>query len=279
LVETKNYIIIKSISKNSTIKDENFMLAKRLDFITKILEEKGSVEVSELSRLCGVTEKTIRLDLKKLEELQIAKRVHGGALLRKEGNEIFPINKRKAGHTRQKHSIANTALKLINDGDTIFLDSGTTTLELAKILDKQVIVITNDPFIAYELLENEKVTLYVTGGRLNRERGSYTYVGPDALTTINNYSANKCFLGGSALNFERGIMVFSTDEVEVKRSMLQNSQISICLMDYSKFHKIAFTSYAQVHEINKIVTDDEITDEDIDFLVSKGIDVLIAENE
>lgn len=254
------------------------MLARRLEYITKVLEEKGSVEVSELSKICGVTEKTIRQDLIKLEQLQIATRVHGGAMLRKEGNEIFPVYSRKTRYAEKKHGIAKLALGLIDEGDTIFLDSGTTTLELARMLDKQVIVITNDPYIAHELLEHNNITLYVTGGRLNRERGSYTYVGQDALRTIKNYTANKCFLGGSALDFERGVMIFSTDEAEVKRSMLKNSLTTICLIDYSKFHKIAFTSYAQLNEINKIVTDSSIPCEDVNFLVNKGIDVLIAKD-
>ena len=144
------------------------MQAKRLEYITKLLEENGSVEVSELSKVFRVTEKTIRQDLLKLEELQIAKRVHGGAMIKKDGSEIFPIVSRKTKHTDEKLKIAQKALSLIEDGDTIILDSGSTTFELAKILNKNVIVITNDPFIAHELMDHEKVTLYTTGGLLSR---------------------------------------------------------------------------------------------------------------
>ena len=252
------------------------MLAQRLEFIVEQLEKNGSVEVSALSKLCGVTEKTIRQDLIKLEQLKIAVRVHGGAMILKGGSEIYPVVTRKVRHADEKQKIARAALELIEEGDTIFLDTGTTTLELAKILNKRVIVITNDPFIAGELLNNELVTLYVAGGRLKRDRGSYAYVGQDTLRTIQNYRAKKCFLGGSAFDFEQGLMMFSTDEVDVKRAIMKAAQEVICMIDASKFHQIAFVSYARLEEIDHFVTDDRIGAQDVAWLEEHDVKVTVA---
>ena len=252
------------------------MLAKRLELIANLLQQNGSVEVSELSKLYGVTEKTIRQDLIKLEQLHIATRVHGGALPYKGENDIFPVIERKNRHTQKKQSIAQAALKMIEENDVIFLDSGTTMLELAKLIDKRVIVISSDPYILNELMHNENVMLYSTGGRLKREGGSCTLVGPDAVRMIRNYRAKKCFIGASALDFEQGLMVFSTDEIDCKRAMIKASQEVIALLDSSKLEQIAFVSFAGLGEINHLVTDSEIPQKYVEQLESRGITVSIT---
>ena len=125
------------------------MKEKRLEEITKFLGSNGSAEVSQLSALLKVTEKTIRQDLVALEEKGILERVHGGAKIKNNINDIYPFPKRRRDQNLQsKRSIAKAALSFIEDGDILILDSGSTTLELAKILDKKVSVITNDPIIS-----------------------------------------------------------------------------------------------------------------------------------
>ncbi len=252
------------------------MLLKRLEQITQILEQQGSAEVSALSSLLGVTEKTVCQDLIKLEELQIAIRVHGGAVLKKTENGIYPIGSRKLKHAEEKERIARGALGLIEEGDILILDTGSTTLELAKILDRSVIVITNDPFIAAALIDNEEVTLYTTGGMLKRDQNSYAYIGADAIRMLSSYHAHKCFIGTSALDFKNGLMIFSANEVETKQAMLRSSRQAICLLDYSKFHRMAFSSFAQLQDIDHIVTDSSITDEDKDRLTEMGLHLTIV---
>ena len=249
------------------------MRMKRLEIITSTLESQGTVEVAQMSALLNVTPKTIRQDLIELEKMGVAVRVHGGATLKNGFSDIYPVPSRKQKHMEEKQQIAIRALSLIEDDDIIILDSGTTTLELAKLIDRQVIVITNDPTICHVLLHNEKVTLFSTGGRLRREFG-FTYAGSDAIRMLSNYHAHKCFIGTSAFDSERGLMVFSSEEGEVKRAIMKASVQKICLLDYSKFHKTAFSTFASPSELDIIITDNRIPQQDIDHLASINIKVL-----
>lgn len=252
------------------------MLAKRLTEIMSILEKEETASVSSLATRCKVTEKTIRQDLNKLVKMNMVTRVHGGAFLTNNCSEIYPVLSRKQKYILEKQRIAQSALALIEDGDTIFLDAGSTVLELAKILNKNVIVITNDALITAELLEHKNVTLYCTGGILQRNNGSYPFVGPDAIHSIGRYRTRKCFMGCSALNFAHGLMVFSGIEAEIKSEIIKASEEVICLADYSKFHKTAFSSFLSLERVNKCVTNPAIPQKDIDFLHEKGVQVILA---
>ena len=249
------------------------MRTKRLETITNMLETQGNVEVAELSVLLKVTEKTIRQDLTLLEKTGLAVRVHGGATLPSRMSDIYPIPSRKQKHMDEKKEIANKAISLIEDGDIIILDAGSTTQEVAKLLDKQVIVITNDPIISHTLLYNEKITLFSTGGKLRREFGC-TYTGRDAVRMLNNYHANKCFIGTSAFDTEQGLMVFSSEEGEVKSAIMHASSQTICLADYSKFNKTAFFTFAAPSEIDIIITDNRIPAQELQDLQAAGLCIL-----
>ena len=249
------------------------MRTKRLETIINMLEEQGNVEVAELSALLKVTEKTIRQDLILLEKTGLAVRVHGGATLPSCISDIYPIPSRRQKHFEEKKEIATQAVSLIEDGDIIILDSGSTTLELAKLLDKNLFVKKNDPIITYTLLYNEKITLFSTGGKVRREFGS-TYTGPDAIRMLNNYHANKCFIGTSTFDPQKGLMVFSSEEGEVKSAIIRASSQTICLADYSKFNRTAFFTFAAPSDIDIIVTDNRITEQDLHTLQASGIQIM-----
>lgn len=244
---------------------------KRLEEISKILEREGSVDVNSLCEQFKVTGKTIRQDLNKLEKMGILERRHGGAVLKQNGSRVFPIKQRKQKNLEEKKKIAKAAFKYIEERDIIILDGGSTNFELAKILgDKQIIVITNDLMIAGELHDKENVTLYLTGGKLRRE-GVFTFLGRDAEKMVQKYNANKLFLGTSALDFEQGLMVFSAEEADIKRAMINSAKEVICLADYSKFHQLAFTSFASLDDLDILITDNRITEADQKSLIRKKI--------
>ena len=250
--------------------------AKRMEEITKILERDGSVDVNNLSKSLGVTAKTIRQDFDRLEEIGLLERVHGGAVLKQNGNGIYPIQQRKQRNLAEKVRIAEAALALIDEGDTVILDGGSTTLELAKRLgEKRVVVVTNDLLIAGELLQKEGVTLYVTGGKLRRE-GIFTLLGREAERTVRKYNANKLFLGTSALDFAQGLMVLSEDEAEIKKAMIASATRVIALVDHSKFHKLAFVSFATLREVDLVITDSRVTAADRRHCEEIGLKLEIA---
>lgn len=248
---------------------------KRLEAITKLLEEEGSVGINLLSERFQVSAKTIRQDLDKLEEMGVIERVHGGAIL-KGDNALLPIRRRKQQNLGEKARIATAALKYITEGETIILDGGSTTLELARLLGgSRVQVITDDLVIATELMPKENISLYVTGGKLRRN-GVYTLLGRDAEQTIRKYNVNRLFLGTSALDFEEGLMVIVEEEAEMKKAMIESAKEVICLADYSKFHKLAFTSFASLQELDRLITDDRISREDREYLKEHGVEVEIV---
>lgn len=249
---------------------------KRLEEIVKTLERDGSVDVNALCETFKVTGKTIRQDLTKLEEMGFIERFHGGAILKQNGTSIFPIKQRKQRNLEEKKRIGAAAQKYINERDIVIIDGGSTNLEIAKGLgDKPIIAITNDLIIAGELINKENVTLYVTGGKLRRE-GAFTLLGRDAEKMVQKYNANKLFLGTSALDFEQGLTVFSVEEAELKRAMIVSVKQVVCLADYSKFHQLAFTSFATLDDIDVLITDDRITAEDQGFLRKKKIQLEVV---
>lgn len=252
------------------------MLAKRLMDILNMLEQEEMVSVSDFAKRCGVTEKTIRLDLDKLVKMNLVTRVHGGAILTKGSSEIYPVPPRKQKHHMEKRQIARRALDLIEDGDTIFLDAGTTVLELARILDKNVIVVTNDPLIAAELIEHKSVTLYCTGGLLQRGNNSYVFIGPDAVQFISRYRTAKCFLACSALSLTFGLMVFSGIEAEIKKEIVRATDQVICMADSSKFNKTAFSSYLPLKDMDVCITDYGADPQALKVLEQNGVRVEIA---
>lgn len=252
------------------------MLVKRMQIISDKLEAQGNVDVKTLSKELKVTEKTIRQDLIKMEKMGLLERVHGGAVLKVDKNSIFPVKDRRKMHTVEKELIAKAAEECIEDGDIIILDNGTTTLELAKLIKKKrIIVITNDALIANELLFCENITLYVTGGRLKRD-SNYSFIGPDTERMLRYYNANKLFLGTSSINFEQGLMTFASEEAEVKKAMIKSAKEVIALVDYTKFNKLAFVTFADIHDINTIITDSRISKEEIKRFEDEGIVVKVV---
>lgn len=252
------------------------MQIKRMQAICDELEKKGSVDVKSLSIQHNVTEKTIRQDLEKMEEMGLLKRVRGGAVVRTSENSIFPIKDRRKFHIAEKKAIAQAASEFIKDGDIVILDNGSTTLELAKLIkNKRIIVIANDLMIINELCTSTAVTLYVTGGMLKSD-GHHSLVGYDAIRMMQQYYANIAFIGTSSISVEKGLMTFSSEEAEVKKTMIQSAENVICLADSTKFNQAAFVRFADVKEMNTVITDKGISREDVDALERLGVKTVIA---
>mgnify|MGYP003605504547 CR=1 FL=1 len=250
------------------------MLAiKRLEAISRLLAEHGSVDATKLSEQFDVTPKTIRKDLNQLESMGLLDRVHGGAVLKNTGSGVFPIERRKLQSVMEKQRIGAAALTYVDDGDTLIIDGGTTTIELAKLLgDKKLLVMVSDLKIAIELMDKPNITLFVAGGHLRRE-GAYTLVGRDTERIFEKYQAKKLFLATSALDIDTGLSVLNSDEAEVKKAMLSVAREVICLVDYSKFHHIAFAPVCPLEKIHTLITDNRIPQNELVLLQKRGIKV------
>lgn len=239
------------------------MLANnRLDKITEVLYDNGFVDIKELAQQLAVSEKTIRLDLDKLQETGILERVHGGAKLKSFDNNYAPIALRRFRFLEQKAAIANKALEYINDNDVIYLDDGSSCLELAKILNKKCTVISNDLSIINELSNKTNVSLYIAGGLVRRNDASYISTGGDTITFIKKHCVTKAFISTSTIDINKGLMMFEHGDVSIKRACIESAEQVICLADSSKFNRTAFNSFADIDEVDIFITDKDLSSKD-----------------
>lgn len=250
---------------------------ERLEKIKEYIDEKGTVTISELTEVFKVSKATILRDLKRLDEQNLIIRAHGGATKVSKGTRFEPRHalKEKEAVDKKKH-IAKYAKKFIFPGETIMLDSGSTTLMLAfQILQMEnITVITNDIKIAMTLTENDNIDLVVLGGQ--RRKGVYSLIGPFTENIISNLNVDKVFLGADAVDIEKGITNSNIDETNIKKAMIDISKEVILLADSRKFNKTAFTKIADINVLDKIITDDGLEKTDRRLLAELDVELQIV---
>ncbi|MCR1842805.1 DeoR/GlpR family DNA-binding transcription regulator [Murimonas intestini] len=234
--------------------------------ILELLERQNKVLVPELCELFNVSPATIRTDLRILDSEGVLKRTHGGAVnLSKAAYE--PTSDLKLSQkSEEKKRIAEYAIQLIENSDTIALDTGTTTLELAKLLPSKhgLTVITNDITIAIYLEQNSDANVIVLGGPLRR--GFNCTAGSLAVKMMEPFNVDKAFLASNAFSFEAGFSTPSIEQAEVKQAMIRSASEVNMLIDSSKFDCIAFYRFASLDDIHQLVTDNSLSAEDRDTL-------------
>ncbi|NSW83170.1 MAG: DeoR/GlpR transcriptional regulator [Syntrophothermus sp.] len=226
--------------------------------ILELLSKHKSLRISQLKEMFGVSEVTLRSDLSQLEDQGLVIRVHGGVRLPKLNETIeVPYSQRAIENKQQKINIGKAAAKMVNDGDIIILDSGTTTMQVARHLKdhKGVTVVTNSLNVASVLGVNPNLIVHLTGGILNY--ATLSLVGPEAERSISDIKADKLFLAAHAVDnghlMERGILM-----AQVKRAMIQSAREVILVADSSKFGKISFTIVTDLHSVDIIITDSNL---------------------
>lgn len=214
------------------------MLAEeRKERILKQLYEEGKVLVQELSKTINVSSETIRRDLKELENEGLLKRVHGGAVLTNKINGELSVNVRKNIFINSKKIIASKAIQYIADGSTIFLDSSTTSVEIAEELFQfnHLKVITNSLLIAETLSKANNIKLILIGGNFNKKNCSF--VGHVAEKSFNHYLADTCFISSTGIN-EMGLLTDSNEqEAVIRKLMLERSVNKYYVLDNTKFYR------------------------------------------
>ncbi|WP_339207637.1 DeoR/GlpR family DNA-binding transcription regulator [Paenibacillus sp. FSL K6-3182] len=232
------------------------LAAERHRKIIDKLEQLGAVKVSELSELFQVTEKTVREDLEKLEEKGLLKRTHGGAVPQHRGEDsLYPLQFPNSKHQREKAAIAELALSCIEPNDIIALDAGSTTLEMAKRLPNiPVTVLTNDLLIIRELTAKDQVRLVIPGGY----RHNNLLIGAESQEWIKRLNVHKLFLSTTGIHMEYGLTIFTEELTKLKKLYMENAKVVYCLADHNKFDKGALITFAGLHEIDYIITDEGI---------------------
>lgn len=251
---------------------------ERRALILRMLEQKEEVQVTELSRETGISEVTIRKDLTILQNRHLLLRTRGGAMRKPvdNPNEDTSITKKRMFNFKEKERIGEEAVKMIKEGDFIMLDSGTTTLEVARHLDRfhYLRILTNSMNIATELINYKRFDVVLLGG--NVRVNSHSMVGPLALSVLRNFSGYKLFLGVDSFSIENGVSTPSLEEALLNQLMIQQAGKVIAVFDSSKFNKRSFVHIANANELDCIITDSAIPAGITSKLKSAGIEVKLV---
>ena len=251
--------------------------SQRRASILQMLTQHGSVQVTPLVEQFGVSAVTIRSDLSALESQGVATRSHGGAILTRTAVAEQTIHQKDALNQQQKDRIGALAATLVQPGENIIIDSGTTTISLARHLHdaQEVTVLTNGLNIAWELAGAPGVDLIMTGGLLRKQ--SLSIQGAQAEACLQAYSFDKLFLGVDGFDLQFGVTTHHEAEASLNQKMVERAKKVIVLTDASKFGRVSLHRIVQLNRVHTVITDASISPEYSQGLRELGVELLIAE--
>ena len=249
---------------------------ERREYIINLIKKIGSVSAIDIAKTLEVSETTIRRDLNKLAKKKLLRRTHGGAMsIIAVGQEMkFDIQKEKFIQEKKKISVA--AAMLVEEGDVIFIEAGTTGLQTVLNITnkKKLTILTNSCDIATLLAKaNPHYTIILSGGLLKIETRSL--VGPMADNAIKNINVDKAFIGITGIDLEKGITTTDQIEAQTKRNIIDSAKKVIALCDHSKLGHVSVNFVAPLKKIDILITDSEADQDFLKKIKKLGIEVII----
>jgi len=251
--------------------------AERYQLLINAVNKNGFVTSDDLAEMLGISRSTIQRDLLELDTMHKLVRTRGGAISIKNGTSHEPsLELRKDSQNAEKQRIALAALNYVRENDTILLDSGTTTIRLAELLNsfKWLMAATYDLNIASVLSEIQNVELVVIGGV--QRKGFNTLNGYFAEMIIQQMHSDVLFLSADAIDLDHGYMCYNIAEISVKKALMKASREVVALCDHTKFDKIAFINICGLKEVHTIITGKELNSETLSRLREMDIKVILA---
>lgn len=244
--------------------------------IVEYLQENARASVQQLRKIFQVSESTIRRDLQELEDAKLLKRTHGGAVCLETVNFEPTFIEKEDQFQKEKESIARKAAEFIQDGDTLVIDSGTTTAYLAKELKRfaNIKVVTNSIMLAQELQGVEGIEVIITGGTLRQN--TLAMVGPITERSLSMLRVDKAFIATNGLDLHKGLTTPNIVEAATKSKMIDIAKQVILLADYTKIGKVAFAKFADISRIDTCIVDDKVTQAVVDEMENLGVRVCIV---
>lgn len=229
---------------------------KRHEIILSLLNKKNFVSLKEILKATNSSESTIRRDLKSLEIENKLKRVHGGAKSLSRNSIEASYNEKSSLNIDEKKSIALLASSLIEDGDCIYLDGGTTTYSLIEFLStkKDILVVTNGIHHINALLDNN-IKCFMVGGNL--KQSTRVVLGSEAINFLNKFRFDKAFLGTNGAHCELGFTTPDIEEASIKEAAIKLSKESFILCDSTKINAVSFVKFADINQCTLISTSNE----------------------
>jgi DeoR family fructose operon transcriptional repressor len=245
--------------------------------IVERLRQFGSVTVEELAETFGVSAPTIRGDLARLEGRGLLVRAHGGAI-RADGTLYEPSHEdRRVMRRDEKKAIARAASEMVKNGETILLDAGTTSLELALLLQAKhaLTVVTNSLANAMVLMDSQNVDVIMVGGQLQRRRRAA--LGPLAVRFLDGFRVDRAFMGFNGVDAAGGLTVVDFDAAEIKRKMMAAASQCVVIADSDKIGRVAFAAVAPIVAAGVVLTDKGADPSALAQINDLGVRVEVAE--
>ncbi|MBI2915016.1 MAG: DeoR/GlpR transcriptional regulator [Firmicutes bacterium] len=244
-----------------------------------MLQKEDFASIGFLSSELGVSETTIRRDLGKLQTKGLLSKTYGGATSNSRARFELSFASRETEKEAEKQAIGAAAASLIDDGDTIIIDSGTTTMQVARFIGRRadLMVATTALNVALELEGRAGITVILTGGTLRAK--THALVNPLALDVLKQINADKAFVGVGGVSVESGITSADFADAEVKRAIRAASQKLVVVADHSKFNRRAAALVFPLSGVDVLVTDDKAPPEELKRIREAGISVVVAPAE
>ena len=254
------------------------MLAEsRRRALLELITRQGFATLEELVRVTGASESTIRRDLEALDQAGSIKRTHGGAVCSGDVRGMPALDDRETTAAEEKRAIGRLVAGLIDDGETVLLDGGTTTLEVARALvGRPLQVVTNSLPIATLLASSKDTDLILIGGYVYPRTG--VAMGPLAVATMQGIRVRRAVLGAGGITSE-GIFNSNSLLVETERQMMTCGQEVLVVADGSKFGRQSLSRLCGLDEVDRVATDAGIAPADRAMLENAGVEVLVAPAE
>jgi DeoR family transcriptional regulator, fructose operon transcriptional repressor len=241
--------------------------------ILDLLNNSGHIIVNQLAEKFEVSKATIRRDLQELEDRNLLVRSHGGAVPKETTNYEPSLKEKLNKYADQKDEIGKFAASLINEGDTIFLDAGSTTIMIIPHLKvKRLTIVTNSLSIVQKISIDSPYTLICLGGQLKQT--TQAFVGPLAENMLQTLHVDKAFVGSNGIDLKFGITTPDPVEANLKSLMIRSANEAYIVSDYSKFHHTTFAKIADIGDITAIIVDSSIPQSDVEEFEQNGGKIL-----
>lgn len=232
---------------------------ERLDKIMEILYRDGRVVVKDLSKIFGVSEDSIRKDLKSLENNKLIERIYGGAILKNQIPKFTMVGERKEDNIESKRIIAKKAFRSIKNKETIFLDISSINIILSQMLAESkldITVISNSIDVLYNLSGKSNIQVVCPGGILYQDVGGF--VGSATIEAIEKYKAQKVFIGSCGVDIrENNVSTFNIEDGNTKKAIINSGKEVILVMENMKFFYEGTYKFADMNRIDTIITEEE----------------------
>lgn len=273
------FVVSLDVEMQQVTEEINMLAKERQDKILSIIQTQNSIRIADIIRDFRVSHETARRDLDTLQDQNLIKRVHGGAVLADDAPILNTIPESTSKSTKssmaERVAIGKAAAAMIKDGETVFLSVGLTVQQVAKALRKRkgITVLTNSVLVLNELL-NTDIQVYVLGGSVNNSENNIE--GDLALQTLSNFYVDISFISAGGISQDMGISDYSLEVAKLNRHIIERSKKSVLLAHSKKFGKTCLSIVCPLNDVQTVITDSTLSESDRDYILENDIELILA---